>query len=144
MSTAPTVKQKLIDLWTARPGLAGVVITWAGPTEEGDLENEHIFFESTEQDEEFAQVGGSPTKREESYTLNTVLTVYMEGDDPKATEERAWAIRAEMSAAVRGNVQLDGLINFKCELGSTTMTTGTRDRGWAVVGEIDVDVVTRI
>lgn len=99
-STVPAAKAALLALLQARPGLQGVQVEWAHPGR--NIEDESLFFGTTQVPEEPATLGPN-RKRNENFTLELVVSVLERGDEAQATEERAWALVAEIENAVRGN-----------------------------------------
>lgn len=104
-SSIPTVKAAILALLNARDGLDGVGITWAHPGVDL-IEHESIFFyDDPQHTEADRQLGNG--KRRETYTLPLTVTVYGEGDPTgQETEERMWALVAEVETALRENNNL--------------------------------------
>ena len=101
-SSVPLVKRTLITLLKARPALAGVQVEWTHP--EDRIEKESMFFLTTELLEVSGQL--SQGTRHETYTLNLWVVVHKDGNDPQATEERCWALVAEVEAQLRATPDL--------------------------------------
>lgn len=106
-TSAPAAKAGLLTLLRARAALTGVQVEWAHP---GQLiEPESVFLLGVQSDEVPATLGQQ--RRDETYTLEVAVTVHRPGDDPQACEERAWALAAEVEAAVRGDRTLNGAVS---------------------------------
>jgi len=106
-TTVPECKAAILAILNADAGLAGVDRRWSPPTEGEDYSavNEKIFFGDTEiLDENWASLGAG--KRRESYRLTLSAWVAQEGDDPQATETRAWAIWKTVRIALRTDMLL--------------------------------------
>lgn len=100
-STVPATKAAIIAAIQARTEIttAGVPVMWGSPTKESDFKSktEWIWLGNTEQSEEWPGLG---PRRDEDYTVEVVTRVYRRGHEEQATEERAWALRDEVAAAV--------------------------------------------
>lgn len=101
-SSVPLVKATLLTLLDARPGLSGVQTEWSDPGD--DLKQESMFFGTTELSEVSGQLGNGT--RHESYTLTLWIFVLKDGNNPQATEERSWALAAEVEALLKSNASL--------------------------------------
>ncbi len=97
-TTAPTAKARILALIAARPNLSAITPTWGGPTEAEDLAEEMIYLGRTLGTEEWRTLGAG--NRHESYLIAVHVVVLKYGDDEQATEERAFALLDEISAAL--------------------------------------------
>lgn len=105
----PAAKAALLTAFGAQTGLAGVRITWGGPTEEDDLAYEHIWLGRVVREApEFVAIGQQ--KIDEDYTVEVVVQARKGGDNEQATEERLWALEAECEAAIRADLSLGGVL----------------------------------
>lgn len=107
VSTVPAVKSALVALFTA--ALPTVTVTWAAPQNEEDYVNEMVWLGDTRQEEEFRILGAQ--KIDEQYVIEVHVQALKEGDDPKATEERAWVMREACVAAVRADLDVSNTLN---------------------------------
>lgn len=97
-STAPAYKTALITALKARPGLAGVQITY-GFLIRG-LRNESIAVGSIEwEDEKYAAVGNR--RKEENYWVNLWVWVSRKGRTQQEATERVFALLAEIEVFLR-------------------------------------------
>lgn len=105
-STAPACKAAILEILAADTDLASVDRRWSPPTENEDVPagGEAIFFGTTRIiDSNWSSLGKSTGQgvRRESYRLTITVWVTQFGDDPQATEERCWALWAEVEADLR-------------------------------------------
>lgn len=100
-TTAPTAKARILTALAARPALASVQRTWGSPVEDEDTAGEMIFLGRVRGAGEWRTLGAG--KRHESYTVELRVVVLQYGDDEQATEERAFALLDEVSAALAAN-----------------------------------------
>lgn len=111
-STVPAAKTNLIALLQAHtwPG-STPVISWGAPTEAEDYAagGEMIYLGDEIPTAEFATLGGE--RLDETYTLPVVIDVTEYGDDERATELRARALRDEVMLVLRTNPTLGGAVN---------------------------------
>lgn len=97
-TTAPTVRAQLITLLAARPGLAGVLVT---PVWQGDAATqEQMYLGKTSADLDFATIRAGRKKREEDYAVDLVIDVERPDDWGPDSEERAFALAAEVDDLV--------------------------------------------
>lgn len=100
-STVPGAKAAMIAAIKANSAIttAGTPVLWGEPTKEGDYKGktEAIWLGDVDQTEEWP---GITQRRDEDYTVGVVIRVIKRGNDEKATEERAWALRDEVAAAM--------------------------------------------
>lgn len=89
VSTAPTVKAAILTGLALEAGLSGVQLEYAAPSVDA-MQQECIFFGSTELDEVAANIGNS--KRDENYVLHLIVNVLRDGDEPQTAEERMWTL----------------------------------------------------
>jgi len=143
VSTAPAAKQKLLDLFNASVDLTGVTRTWAAPTKDEEYTEEHVWLGDVSQTEKWASLGAQ--KRDEDYTVEVVVQVTRPGDDEITVETRAWQLQAAVTAAVRADVTLAGVLSQWAEVVSTRMET--RPAGpssWLAKGTLLVHCRSRI
>jgi hypothetical protein len=100
-STAPLAKTAILAALAARVALADVTRTWGGPTENEDLTEEMIHLGRVRGTGMWKTLGAG--KRHESYTVELRVVVLKYGDDEQATEERAFALLDEVSAALNAD-----------------------------------------
>jgi len=105
-STIPACKAAVLAVLAARAGLTGVTLSWAGPTKDEDYVEEMVFLGDVESTSDWAELGTG--RRTEDFTV--AITVYVErwGDDPQATEERAYALWDEIEDALRDDLLTQG------------------------------------
>lgn len=99
-STIPEVKGALLDLLRASGELDGVQVEWAHPGPNA-LAAEAVYFGDAQATER--PVVNGNRRRDESYSLDVVVTVEQYGTDPRPVEERAWALVAAVENVVRDN-----------------------------------------
>ncbi|MEW6583476.1 MAG: hypothetical protein AB1416_12030 [Actinomycetota bacterium] len=100
-------KAALLTRLQARPGLAGVQVTWGWPP--GDLEPEWIMLGDVDGTQAAAALGAQ--RREEEYFLDVTISVVRDmADDPRETADRAFALAAEVEDELRGDASLGGVV----------------------------------
>lgn len=97
-TTAPAAKVAILAAIAARPALAGITPRWGGPTENEDLAEEMVYLGRTVGTGQWRTLGAG--NRHESYLIAVHVIVLKYGDDEQATEERAFALLNEVSAAL--------------------------------------------
>lgn len=97
-TTAPAAKSAILAAIAARPALTAITPTWGGPTEADDLAEEMIHLGRTIGEGEWRTLGAP--NRHESYLIAVHIIVLKYGDDEQATEERAFELLDEVSAAL--------------------------------------------
>lgn len=98
-STAPTAKARILAAIAARPALSGITPTWGGPTEGEDISQaERIHLGVTRGAGQWRTLGAG--NRHESYTVALHIVVIEWGDNEQQTEERAFVLLDEVSAAL--------------------------------------------
>lgn len=105
-SKAPAVKAALVTLFDAA---TAATVTWAAPTDEEDYVAEMVWLGDVDQEENFRLLGRQSI--DEEFTIDVWIQAIKEGDNPQATEERAWAIREECVTALRSDLTLGGVVN---------------------------------
>lgn len=109
-STIPLAKAQLLTTLQARAGLAGVLIEWGVPLEE-PANRERVYIDDpVGVEREWAGLG--QLRLDESYELQVPVEVYQAGDDRRATEERLWAIVAEVEQAAVLDLTLAGVLSW--------------------------------
>jgi hypothetical protein len=123
-STAPAAKSRLLVLFAAQAGLAGVSKDWSAPSEGEDLpkSGEMLYFGDVSLTGSWRLLGAA--KRDEDYTLALTIWVQQDGDDMRATEERSWAILDLVSAAIQTDRTLQDLLMSPAEIASATQRVG--------------------
>lgn len=105
-SSAPAAKAGLLALLAARPALSTVQRSWGHPGEL--IEKESVLLLGVQSSEQPAQLG--QLARDETYSLTVAVCVHQDGDDAQAVEQRAWALAAEVEAAVHDDRTLSGAL----------------------------------
>jgi hypothetical protein len=123
-STAPVAKANLLALLTAASALTGVQCEWAHPGT--GLQQEAIFFRGVIVDEVAGALGQQ--RRNESYILETVVSVAQDGDEAQACETRMWALVAAVENVLRPPLGPGGAVS--ANLGGAVNL-------WAVVERIE-------
>jgi hypothetical protein len=95
-STIPAAKAALLALIEAQAGLATVQTEWAHPG--AAIERETVYFGQTRLQQQ-ARAGNRPAY--EDYTLEIVVDVSLDGNDPQAAETRMWELVGEVEQALR-------------------------------------------
>lgn len=135
-STAPAAKAALVSILQA--AIPGVPVTWAGPSVEATLERDAIWLGEVDQSEEWRGLGAA--KRTEDYTVTLFCQTVRQGNDPQATEEACWSLRASVQTAVRANKELNGTLGEAgyAELRRTVTNLQTVEGGWSCRASVQV------
>ncbi len=128
-STAPQAKAAILAALATRPALDAVTRTWGGPTEIEDAAEEHIYLGQVKVVGEWRTLGAGV--RHESYTVALRVMVLRYGDDEQATEERAWDLLDEVSAALTADRFLGGLLYQPAALEEITQDNAPMPKQWA-------------
>lgn len=100
VSSIPAVKQALLDLLSARPGMDGAKITWAVPS--GQVERDWVSLDDVTGRQAPARLGRQA--REEEYTVQITVTVVRPAvDTPQSVASRCFALVAEIENLLREN-----------------------------------------
>jgi hypothetical protein len=142
-STVPAVKAYLLAEFQNDADLTGVTVKWSAPADGDQYTRDMVWLGDVDQTEVYRAIGQE--RKDEDYTLEVVVQAYLEGDDPRATEERAWELRAAVAAAIRADLTLGGNLNHWAEMDSTRMTTRPADpKGWLAKGTLQLRCRARI
>lgn len=115
-STIWDAKRALIDRLQARPGLAGVQVTWAIPP--GEPEPDWIYVGDAREPAGQSSAALGQQRREEHYILHVVVSVVRPfADDAETVARRAEEITAEIEAALRADASLDGVVRWALVVG---------------------------
>lgn len=126
-TTAPATKRALITILNARAGLSGVQVAYGYLNDSAQLQDENINVGKVRFNQEWGALGNR--RREESYRVELIIVVKREGDDQQGTEERMWAVLAEVEQALRADPTLGGAVRV------SELTEGDQDNwpdseGW--------------
>jgi hypothetical protein len=113
-STVPAVKAYLLAEFQNDADLTGVTVKWSAPADGDQYTRDMVWLGDVDQTEVYRAIGQE--RKDEDYTLEVVVQAYLEGDDPRATEERAWELRAAVAAAIRADLTLGGNLNHWAEM----------------------------
>jgi hypothetical protein len=127
-TTAPAAKAAILAAIAARPALAAITPGWGGPTEESDVTEEMIYLGRVRGDGEWRTLGAG--NRHESYAVELRVVVMKYGDDEQATEERAFALLDEVSAALYADKFLGGLLYTPAAIESWEQTNNPAPEQW--------------
>jgi hypothetical protein len=125
-STIPACKAQLLTTLQARPGLAGVLVQWGMPSEEPSDRERVYVDDATNVEREWAGLG--QLRIDESYSLHVHVEVAQRGNDPRACEERMFAIVAEVEQAAV--LAPPGVLNWGVKPGPMDPRTFPFADGW--------------
>ncbi len=97
-TTIPATKAALLTLLQA--ALDDVQVEWGKPSHDA-LAQESVWFEGTRLTERATAMGQQ--RRDETYTLELIVSIALDGDDAQACELRMWELVAEIETVVRAN-----------------------------------------
>lgn len=103
-TTAPIAKSRILAAMVARSALADVRVAWGGPTENEDVNGEMIHLGEVNIAGEWRTLGAGV--RHETYTIGLHVVVFEYGDNEAGTEQRAFVLLNEASAALTANRML--------------------------------------
>jgi hypothetical protein len=127
-TTAPQAKAAILAALATRPALSGVKRTWGGPTDETDVVAEMIYLGRVEIAGEWRTLGAGV--RHESFTVGISVVVSQYGDDEQSTEERAFDLLDEVSAALTADRFLGGLLYQPAALEAITQENFPAPEQW--------------
>lgn len=102
------VKTALYGTLSAWPAFSGANTTWGLASETDDLRTENIHVSNARSESDWSALGRG--HRHEQVTVEVVVQVIREGDDQRATEERMWALAAEVENALAADPTLGGVV----------------------------------
>lgn len=103
-SRIPAVKAALLAILQADSGLSGVQVTHGHPG--GVLENEAVWIGRAEGRHEPASIRSGRQPRDETFTLDVIVSVLMAGATIAEAETRAHALAAQVEDAIAADVTL--------------------------------------
>lgn len=137
-STVPAAKAAILALLIARPNLNTVAITWGGPTEQEDLQDEMVYFDDPViRRPNWGSLGNREIREEYVLTLRSQNRSV--GDDQAGTETRAWALVFEIEQALRADLKLGSTLWQPLEFDEQEYRTVALSDGW--YGEISIPLV---
>ena len=97
-STIPAVKTALLALLVAE--LDPVQVSWAKPSQEA-IAHESVWFDGADSTQRAEAMGNQ--RRDETFTLELIVSCIRDGDDAQGLELRMWEIVADVEQLVRDN-----------------------------------------
>lgn len=142
-SSVPAVKAALFGLM--QTALPGTQVLWANTT--ANVQRESAWMGNADFSEEVvASFMKAPLPHNEAYVVPVVVMALMEGDDPQATEERAWELAASVEDALRtppnDTLGVPGV--HWAKIVNKQPALYTRDNGWCMFVDMLVGVQARI
>lgn len=141
-TTIPAAKAQILTTLAARAGLAGVLIEWGVPAKAPPNREKVYVDDAVNVTREWAGLG--QLRIDENYSLRVHVEVFGDGDDRRATEERMWAIVAEVEQAIVLDITLAGVLNWGAKPGSMNPQTAPTDDGWLAFVTLNFDCSARI
>ena len=142
-STVPAAKAALLSIFATALAGESVDISWAAPSDDEDYTDEMVWLGDVDYEDSFKVLGAQ--RIDEEYTIPVSIQVVREGDNPQATEERWWALRALCVNALRDDLTLGGVVNQW--VGSFPSNNETRPAGpkqWLSRGTVSLTCRARI
>ena len=138
-STIPTLKANLVTQLQARGGLAGVQVSYGPPLP--NPQREYIWVGDVEGAQSFAAFAAANTlyQRREEYNVQVIIGVLHEGTDTKATDDRCFALLAELEQQVRTDPTVSGAINV-AQLTTFRLTEFVSPDGMNRTAQLIVDI----
>lgn len=145
-TSLPTVKAQLLARLQARPGLAGVQVTyvWPGGDATGD---EAIWFGDARGVGTYPVMRAGRKPRDEEYTFDVFAQVLAPDSWDQTSEARALALLAELEGTVADdpNLGLTALPTLVARVANWTLTNGVLgDGGWGTVVRAQVETKSRL
>jgi len=116
-SASPAAKKKLLELLSALPELEGVQLSYEHPGPA--IAQESIYFMGTRGRETAAALGRH--RRDETFDLELMVDVAIDGDEGQLCEERCWELIAVVEGLVRENPDMGNTISGYFVYGGTDM-----------------------
>ncbi len=141
-STIPAAKAQLVTTLQARPGLAGVLVSWGVPAKIPP-ERERVYVDDAiDVQRSWAALG--QLRIDESYRLRIHVEVFQAGDDQRACEERMWAIVAEVEQAALNDITLANVLKWGAKPGAMDPKCQPAPEGWLAFVTLNLDCSARI
>ena len=145
-STVPALKAALLARLQARPGLAGVQVSWGRP--HGALAPEWIMLGSTRAgDPTGEESGGQSTavlgrhRREERYVLDVWVSCIAAGlSEQQDLTERAYELVAEIEDELRDDATVNGTVRTAQVTDASDLTEAIADNGQQREARVRVQV----
>lgn len=141
-SAIPAAKGQIVTAVAARAGLAGVLVQWGLPFDPPAQRERVYIADAVNVRREWVVLGRR--KVDESFTVQAVCEVYQAGGEPRACEERLWAIVAEVELAVINDVTLADVLKWYAKPGVIDASVFARDDGWVAQAVVGIDCETRV
>jgi hypothetical protein len=138
-----TVKQKIVDLLSARSALADVQVAYGKP---GQLEREAMYFIGAKAHHDIVVMRAGRQTREETYTLRMAIDARAPGQADQEAEARALVLLGELEDTLAGDPKLgftDSTING-ASLGDWETGETPETEGWIGVIIAQIDVAARL
>lgn len=140
-SSVPAVKAALFSMLTTALPTTQVMYAAASV----DFARESAWLGQADFSEEtVAGFTSGPNPHNEAYVVPVVFMATAEGDDPQATEERAWALVALFEDALRQAKVVGGSNVHWSKVVNKAPALHTRDNGWVAFIDVMVGVQARI
>ena len=97
-TTIPAVKTAILALLQAASGLEGIQVEWGRPSKDA-MRQESVWFDGTTSTQRAEAIGNQ--RRDETYIIELVVSVALDGDEAQACELRMWAIVAAIETVIR-------------------------------------------
>jgi hypothetical protein len=126
-TTAPATKRALVEMFGELDGLSGVKVHYGYLNDAQQLGQENINVGKVRFNQEWGALAN--LRREESYRVELVVLVKRGGDDQQGTEERMWAVLAEIEQALRADPTVGGFVRV-AELTEGEQDNSPDSEGW--------------
>lgn len=145
-STVSTVKSQLLSMLQARPNLANVQVFYSWPADV--QQTEAIYFGEARGEHTYPVLKSGRKPRQETYSLDIYIDVAGNGPTSQQTEERAWALAAEVEDTIANDPTL-GLTTDVIQavaFGNWTLNYATdlTREGWAAIIRVSMEITARL
>jgi hypothetical protein len=148
-STIPAAKARMLVVLDALTGLDGVLVQRGLPANPPP-ERERVYIDNAvDIVRDWMMLGRK--RLDESYTVRIPVEVFLDGNDQTASEDRMWAIIAEIEQALIVDLTLNGILNGNTNNPSGVKPGGVEDQnsfaapdGWVSHAVLRIDCAARI
>jgi len=136
-STVPTVKALIITTLQARPGLAGVKVTYAQTGERAGTRV--VFLGQVRAHHEYAAMAPGRKRRNETYSIDLFVQVNLPGKNIQQNEAQAFVLMKEVEDMLADDPRLGSSVLDSAGIGDWELDSGLGDKGAAVQIRMQID-----
>lgn len=139
-STVPAVKQGLMDVLRARPGVHDVAVVYGPPLNVGD--NDFIWLGTVEGVQSWAALNAVTRPKDENYTVEVIINIKRSGDATQLATERCFELLAELEDELRVDPSINGTLGApgRAAVEEFRLVENLADDGSGRVSQLSVSV----